>query len=287
MGNLQMCQEIVRLTRKAAQDLVLLYCGAATYDDEGARAAQTVQFEKLGLKVISLGMEDTVEVARPKFEQSDVILVSGGNTLWAHDRYKALGIDALFREAASRDVVLCGGSAGAILFFTAGHSDSADPSTYKLENDMPRGVWEYIRCPAFDMLPGLLCPHYDKVQSNGKLRADDFAEMHARHIHERGVCIDHWAALVVDGEDYHVMSAEGEQGSMLSDGSFSRDRKGKPWIWILKEGSGERYPVEREGSLSTLLARAPTAGAEAAAAAAAVVADTRVDTIRSENPSSF
>lgn len=273
MGNVQMCQEIVRLTRKAAEDLTLLYCGGATYDDEDAFVAQTQVFQKLGARVMTLGMEDTVDVARPKFEQSDVILVSGGNTLWAHDRYTSLGIDALFREAASRDVVLCGGSAGAILFFSAGHSDSADPSTYWKENTLPRGVWEYIRCPAFGLFPGLLCPHYDKVQSNGKLRADDFAEMHARHRQERGIAIDHWAALVVDGDDYRVLSAEGEQGSMLSDGSFSRDRKGKPGIWIIMEGSGERRPAPDTGSLSDLLAEA-----------ASTVEDPRVENVRRENP---
>ena len=34
--------------------------------------------------------------------------------------------------------------------------------------------WEYIRCPCLGLLPGLICPHHDRVQSNGVLRATDF-----------------------------------------------------------------------------------------------------------------
>ena len=37
-------------------------------------------------------------------------------------------------------------------------------------------------------LPGLCCPHHDRVQSNGILRSTDFEELLKRHPTERGIC---------------------------------------------------------------------------------------------------
>jgi dipeptidase E len=69
-------------------------------------------------------------------EGADIILVSGGNTLFAVDRWKLCGIDAAISRAASRGAVLCGGSAGAICWFDAGHSDrySINASPKKIKN---------------------------------------------------------------------------------------------------------------------------------------------------------
>ena len=47
------------------------------------------------------------------------------------DRWKLLGIDQKLRQAMDRGAVLTRGSAGAICWFDGGHSDSADPDTWK------------------------------------------------------------------------------------------------------------------------------------------------------------
>eukprot|EP01052_Picozoa_sp_SAG31_P018987 SAG31_NODE_1367_length_8615_cov_12.875763_4_plen_73_part_00 len=55
--------------------------------------------------------------------------------------------------------------------------DPASYATAKLGLREPAGDvagWEYIRIPCLGLLPGLCCPHHDRVQSNGVLRADDF-----------------------------------------------------------------------------------------------------------------
>lgn len=54
-------------------------------------------------------------------DKADIILVSGGNTLYAVDRWKMHGLDTLFRDAMERGAVLTGGSAGAICWFDGGH----------------------------------------------------------------------------------------------------------------------------------------------------------------------
>merc|ERR1712227_730345 len=127
-----------------------------------------------------------------------------------------------------RGVVLAGGSAGAICWFDGGHSDSMDPASYKrtgeeewvIDNhtaydskqtcddkdpESKSGAWEYIRVPCLGYLPGLVVPHADKIQSNGVLRSDDFDAMLKRHPTERGIQIDHWAAIVVENGRYKVI----------------------------------------------------------------------------------
>ena len=91
------------------------------------------------------------------------------------------------------NTILSGGSAGALCWFDAGHSDSMDPATYKDamlgasftdESQVGGGKnkkWKYIRIPMFGFFPGLVAPHHDKVQSNGVLRANDFDKMLLRH----------------------------------------------------------------------------------------------------------
>merc|ERR1719223_708285 len=105
------------------------------------------------------------------------------------------------REAMERDVVMAGGSAGAIAWFDGGHSDSMDSKSYKnppgpmLRPDLTpeeSDIWSYIRVPALSFVPGLMCPHYDSTQSNGILRATDMADMLRRRSGERVIGVDDW-----------------------------------------------------------------------------------------------
>ena len=246
------CNEIIRLTDKAAADVNVLYIGTATYDLTGPKKKQTERFEEAGCRVTSLDVATRTpgeaEIAE-KVNTADAVLVSGGNTLFAVDRWIKLGIDQLLREAVERRVVMCGGSAGAICWFDGGHSDSMDPDSYKKvklslaaaedvrdDSAAPTSAaeakpWKYIRVDGLGFLPGLMCPHFDKTQSNGILRAIDFDTMMLAHSGETGVCLDHWAALVVEGEAYKVIYPEGREGS-VKDGAFSAERLGVPGMWI-------------------------------------------------------
>lgn len=117
---------------------------------------------------------------------ADIIIVSGGNTLYAIDKWHSVGLAPLLVSAAKRGAVLSGGSAGAICWFDAGHSDSGDPDTYKdammreaagavegtdESSDAPADganvkSWVYMRVPCLGLFPGLVCPHADKVCSS-------------------------------------------------------------------------------------------------------------------------
>ena len=98
-----------------------------------------------------------------------------------------------------------------------------------------------------------------------------------RHNGETGVCIDHFAALVVDGADYEVLSLEGKPGTAL-DGRDAPDftGAGTPWIW-LKRVEGDAVVATRLEPRGRL--------ADALTPATAIVEDPRVEAARAANPS--
>lgn len=295
--------QIVSLTKKESTpaEITVLYIGTATYELGSPQHAQTHKFSERGCIVDSLIVSkssDRDEMAN-KVDKADVIVVSGGNTLYAIDLWEANGLASILRDCASKDdAVLCGGSAGAICWFTAGHSDSGDPDTYReamiaeyaakeaekkdesSEFTGEKKPWSYVRVPCLGILDGLVCPHFDKTQSNGILRAHDFDTMMLRHPKELGICIDHFAAIVVDGDNYSILSLPGRPGSVLPDGSFSEDRQGKPGVWTKKvQADGgtivtQLVPFEG-GQLIDLVASTPLED---------IVEDTRLAAIRAENP---
>lgn len=255
------------------QVLQVLYLGTATYDLPQFATRQTQCFSDRGCVVTSLELvHHTPSLTELKaiIGAADIIVVGGGNTLYAVDRWHKTGVVPLLRLAMERGAVLTGGSAGAICWFDGGHSDSMDPDSYypamqtkfgstttagiatevEESSSAPDGLagvkdWKYIRVPGLGFLPGLMCPHHDRIQSNGLLRAHDFDKMLLeRHSKEVGIGIDHWAALVIDGQDsYRVVSLDDKPGSVLiSDDdqvSFSPDAKGIPGVWIKRVVDGK------------------------------------------------
>ena len=156
---------------------ILLVADIETYE-----AAQCRRFREAGCSITALrvtknGIFSAAKMAEVVME-ADAVLVSGGNTLYAVQRWKAIGLDKLLAAAAGRGCVMTGGSAGAICWFTAGHSDSADPDSYypammkdTAESKDESSVlgetakpWKYIRVPCLGILPGFVLPHADKVQ---------------------------------------------------------------------------------------------------------------------------
>lgn len=263
------CAEVIAMTGKRAPRV--LYLGTATYDDAAAAKAQTQHFTQLGCAVHNL----SVSYATPPqsalaeaFANTDVVLVSGGNTLFATDRWKKLGMDAMIRDAGRRGVVLAGGSAGGITWFDGGHSDSMDPNTYKnppgplVNPNLTKAEldksWAYIRAPALGLLPGLFCPHYDVTEGNGELRATSFTTTLRHFSGEQGVAVDNWAALRFEGDTYSVVSRKGKTGSVGPDGKFTTNfTAGHPGAWTMridaKDGALLRSLVPSTGRTNDLV----------------------------------
>lgn len=286
LQQVEVCNCILELIGKEPFACNILYIGTATYDLPGPKDNQTRRFIEAGCRVIEIRCSNTNEFSEyadmeEKCNIADAIIVSGGNTLYAIDAWHKVGLVSHLKSAADRGAVLTGGSAGAICWFDGGHSDSDDPDSYKqnmlkaaeatLVGNTPKDEaseapedaaaikpWKYIRVPCLGFFHGLVCPHGDKVQSNGVLRAADFDEMMCRHSGEQGICIDHFAALVVNGDNYYVLSIPNKPGSVQTLPSenkciFSTTREGVPGIW-------KKSVVSVDGVLQVVTTLVPSNG---------------------------
>jgi len=194
----------------------VLYLGTPSYDNPRIFDLQTQGFQKSGCSIMKMDLSEIPKSRRNKFNDSpgenfddtmkypsfeemkeevtkaDIIMVSGGNTLYGLNRWKHFGMDKLLKEAANHSMVssssknndddssssspvFCGGSAGAICWFRYGHSDSMNPSSFlNPDPDIEeKNNWEYIKIQGLNLLPAICVPHYDVIQHNGIHRSID------------------------------------------------------------------------------------------------------------------
>ena len=151
------------------------HTGTASYDLEKFRTKQCKTFQERGVDVRTLDVARTTPPQATVDEAlgaADAVLVSGGNTLFAVERWRRAGLVAPLRAAAERGAVMCGGSAGAICWFDGGHSDSADPDWFRAAMLAGEGAaaegygvgppaspdlakpWAYVRVGGLGFLPG-------------------------------------------------------------------------------------------------------------------------------------
>lgn len=220
----------------------VLYIGTPGFDVLSGYERQAAGFQKLGFPTSMLNLTDLTKVPSAderaaSIGNADIIVVSGGNTLFAVTRWRRLGVDVLLRKAMENGAVLCGGSAGAIIWFDGGHSDSLDPETVQLtryeasvhvalppeaaatpasiaalpaaERALYRKEWEFCRVKGLGFIPLFMCPHHDRTQSNGQARSDSFDAMLKLNGAEVGLGIDNNAAIVVDGDRWRIISDGG------------------------------------------------------------------------------
>jgi dipeptidase E len=130
---------------------------------------------------------------------ADLIYVGGGNTLKMMKLWRRLGVDTLLIEAAARNKVLCGLSAGELCWFQYGHSDSM--SFYRPDD------WDYIRVKCLGLLPFTACPHYD-----GENRQQNFQKLIARD-GGIGIALDDCAAFEVIDDQYRIITSRDGAGA--------------------------------------------------------------------------
>ena len=139
-----------------------------------------------------------LSVAEEKILDSDAIYVGGGNTLKMMRRWRHLGIDNILKTAYHSDIVLSGISAGAICWFSYGHSDSM--SFYNPED------WDYVRVTGLGLVNMIFCPHLDAEK-----RLQNFQEMVAKH-KEIGIGLDNDVAIEIVGERFRIITARDGAG---------------------------------------------------------------------------
>jgi peptidase E len=110
-------------------------------------------FERTGVIASHLSLFPMPNVPDPRelLLDQDAVVVGGGSVANLAAVWRTHGLDAVFREAWERGVVLSGASAGAICWFSGGTTDSFGPDL-RLFADGLR------------LLPHSYCPHYDSEE---------------------------------------------------------------------------------------------------------------------------
>jgi peptidase E len=203
----------------------VLYLGTPSFDRNDIFNIQTKGFQNADCPITKMDLSEvpisrstdteviypTKEEMREQVDKADVVMVSGGNTLYAMQRWEELGMAEILKEAATKDEgpVFCGGSAGAICWFEYGNSDSMNPMTF-LNPDLPlseekKKAWDYIRIDGLNIVKALCVPHYDVLQHNGLQRAKASEGMVKDMADYPCIGIDEEAAFVVDGDIVKVI----------------------------------------------------------------------------------
>jgi len=150
--------------------------------------------EKLGCEVRVLNLVSNPPGAaqiEALIDNSDIIYVGPGNTLRMLNVWRSKGVDVLLRRAAENGTVMAGMSAGAIVWFAEGHSDS-------MRYD-GGAQWFYVRVEGLGFIDALFCPHYHTQK-----REEDLARM----VIETGrvaIACDDDAAFAVEDDMYRVL----------------------------------------------------------------------------------
>lgn len=203
-----------------SDEIRLVYLGTASYDNDKAFETQTRAYRRIPrVKIERLNVSDRTssgdgsttkpqklpsqEEMRSLLANAHILLCSGGDTLYALQRWKEVGIDAMIRRVAfdKNGPVLCGGSAGAVCWFQACHSDA---EKYVVDDN---DDWEYTKQSGLGFIPALCVPHNDVVLSNGLPRAKDSEKLLSPEQPMLG--IDEAAALVIADGEARAISGDG------------------------------------------------------------------------------
>lgn len=184
----------------------VLFVGTASRDAEGYIENITKEYTSLGCEIqalclISRSYSD--EEIDSLLSWADIIYVGGGDTIFMMETWKRYGLDVKLKNIYEKDLaVLTGISAGAICWFTCGHSDS---EYFKNESN-----WKY--CWANEML-GIFhmayCPHYEE---EGR---DSFDKM-LKEKNMPGLAMESDTAFVENnGSQYYIRSYDSAKAYVI------------------------------------------------------------------------
>lgn len=150
-------------------------------DEPGRYLTMLGALERTGVIASHLQLFPMPNVPDPRelLLDQDVILVGGGSVANMLAVWRVHGLDAVFREAWERGVVLTGSSAGAICWFAGGTTDSFGPELRLFDAGL--GLLAHSYCPHYDTEPKRR-PMYQRLVADGALPdgwgADDGVSLH-------------------------------------------------------------------------------------------------------------
>ena len=128
-------------------------------------------------------------------DDADILLVLGGSTQLIHDRWNQRDIaDRIYARVASGALAAAGASAGAMIWFENGYSDS-------MQQEVKEGAhWNYIKSDGLGLLPCVTTAHHSDVDEHSRPRDIGFRDFLLQEAHAydtiRGVGFDTFASLI-------------------------------------------------------------------------------------------
>jgi dipeptidase E len=190
VGNDAICDLIVELAESARPRICLLPTASGDPEDQIARFRRAFAERDCVPDVISLFRlgENPVDL-REELLRQDVIDAGGGSMLNLMAIWRAHGLDEILRDCWSEGILICGQSAGAMIWFEGGITSSqGDPAV----------------AAGLGLLPGSACVHYltEPVRRRRFLRAIAAGEL------EPGLGLeDQTGALFEDTDLVETLSA--------------------------------------------------------------------------------
>ena len=173
----------------------VLYIGTASTDSAAGIERVTEMFKSLNCDVKDLSLtvrSYTDEEMDDLLDWADMIYVGGGNTVFMMKMWKQVGLDQKLIRLYEKDAVVFSGiSAGAICWFSCGHSDS--------ESFEKTDGWNFIWADGMlGFFPQIYCPHYNEP---GR---DSFDEM-LKEKNIPGFAMENGTAFVENGEEHYFI----------------------------------------------------------------------------------
>lgn len=179
-------QYVIKLTGK--QNPRICFMPTPSGDSQAAIATWYQNCEDLEMQPFVQPLYVSSYRQKQSFEEvllsMDAIIVGGGSTLNAIAEWKAHGIDTILRKAYNKGIVLGGGSAGSLVWFQGGTTDSR-PQALSV-------------CAGLGFLPYSNCPHWLREQARRPLYRDALltGKLNA------GYACDDSAAILFQNEKY-------------------------------------------------------------------------------------
>ena len=186
----------VKLTRKGRPNV--LYVGTAGGDAPERLSNMQDAFGVFGCEVRALNLITqcyTEKELDELLQWADLIYVGGGDTITMMRIWREHGLDQRLIEIYKTDsAVLAGVSAGAICWFSCGHSDSE--SFHKSKS------WSFCWANGMlDLFHKAYCPHYNEVGRNS------FDQM-LKETALDGIAMENGTAFVVDGDKQYLIRSD-------------------------------------------------------------------------------
>ena len=198
---------VAGLTGKANPKIC--YIPTATGDNPEAIARWYANCEDLPVRAYVLRTFINSSTSPKTFEDiimsMDAIIVSGGNTLNMLAVWKAHGIDILLRSAYNKGIILAGGSAGSLCWFTGGSTDSRPRELTIVEG---LGLLNFSHSPHYLKEAGRK-PLYQQLILKGKLKSGYACDDMAGLLFVNGVTRKS-VTMNADNNNYFVSLKEGK-----------------------------------------------------------------------------